>query len=75
MHFVPKFNKLVRVNFNLLQCLYVASTGIPTMFIALGDRDFLFSFEVIGYFNGYFMNDTESDNIVHFLNKLLQEPL
>ena len=28
MHFVPKFNELVPVNFNLLQCLYVASTGI-----------------------------------------------
>ena len=39
------------------------------------NRDFLFSFKVIGYFNGYFMNDTESDHIVHFLNKLLQEPL
>ena len=45
------------------------------MFIALVDRDYLFSFDVIDYFNGYFMNDTESDNIVHFSNKLFQEPL
>ena len=28
MHFVPKFYKLVPVNFNFYQCLYVASTGI-----------------------------------------------
>ena len=29
LHFVPKFYKLVPVNFNLSQCLFVASTGIP----------------------------------------------
>ena len=39
------------------------------MVIASWNRDFLFSFKVIGYFNAYFVNDTDSDNIVHISNK------
>ena len=69
MHFVPKFYKLVPVNFNFNQCLYVAFTGISGVGTGLLElfyilfkevllfvhREFLWQVEVIGYFTGYFI--------------------